>query len=67
MKLTLKAPGSKRLKLRYDELLSNVAFKLNLRRYIMAHDSDDFNKWEAGQALTRALLLHLVGRCRLTL
>jgi len=33
MKATLKAPGSKRLKLEYDNLLSNSAFKLNLRRY----------------------------------
>jgi hypothetical protein len=29
----LKAPGTKRLKLKYDELLSKVAFKFNLRRY----------------------------------
>jgi hypothetical protein len=31
----LKAPGTKRLKLEYDVLLSNFAFGLNLRRYIM--------------------------------
>jgi hypothetical protein len=31
---TLKAPVSKSLKLKHDNLLSNVAFKLNLRRYI---------------------------------
>ena len=30
---TLKAPGTKRLKLDCDEPLSNCAFKLNLRRY----------------------------------
>ena len=30
---TLKAPGTKRLKLKYHELLSNFAFKFNLRRY----------------------------------
>ena len=35
MKLTLKTPGSKRLKLKYDELLPNVAFKFHLRRYIV--------------------------------
>ena len=29
----LKPPGSKRLKLRYEELLSNFAFKFNLRCY----------------------------------
>ena len=29
----MKAPGNERLKLKYEELLSNVAFKFNLRRY----------------------------------
>ena len=33
---TLKAPGIKRLKLKYYELLSNFAFKFNLRRYTSA-------------------------------
>ena len=33
---TLKAPGSKRLKLNCDEPLSNFAFKFNLRRYSMS-------------------------------
>jgi hypothetical protein len=33
---TLKAPGSKRLKLQYDELLSSLPFKFNLRRYVTA-------------------------------
>ena len=32
-KSTLKAPGTKRLKLKYDKLLSNFAFNFNLRRY----------------------------------
>jgi hypothetical protein len=36
MKLTLKAPGSKRLKLEHDKLLSNFAFNFNLRRFILA-------------------------------
>ena len=36
IKPTLKAPGTKRLKLNFDEPLSNVAFNFNLRRYIMA-------------------------------
>ena len=31
---TSKAPGTKRLKLEYDELLSNSAFTFNLRHYI---------------------------------
>jgi len=33
MKPPLKAPGTKRLKLRCDKLLSDFAFKFNLRRY----------------------------------
>ena len=33
MKSVLKLPGAKRLKLEYDEPLSNLAFKSNLRRY----------------------------------
>jgi hypothetical protein len=33
MKLILKVPGTKRLRLKYDNLLSNLAFNINLRRY----------------------------------
>jgi hypothetical protein len=33
MQQTLKAPGSKRLKLEHEKLISNFAFDLNLRRY----------------------------------
>ena len=33
MKSKLKAPGTKRLKLRYDHLVSIFAFNSNLRRY----------------------------------
>ena len=33
IKLTLKAPRSKLLKLKQDKLLSNFAFNFNLRRY----------------------------------
>jgi len=33
IKPTLKPPGTKRLKLEYDVLFSNFAFKFNLRRY----------------------------------
>jgi hypothetical protein len=33
IKPTLKAPGTKRLKLEYDVLLSNFAFRFNMRRY----------------------------------
>ena len=34
IKPTFTAPGAKRFKLKYDELLSSVAFNFNLRRYI---------------------------------
>ena len=34
IKLTLRAPGTKRLKVKYEALLSNFAFKFNLRHYI---------------------------------
>jgi hypothetical protein len=34
MKPTFKAPGSKRSKLKYDQLLSHVAFNCTLRRHI---------------------------------
>ena len=37
-KSTLKLCGAKRLKLKYDEPLSNFAFKSHLRRYIMADE-----------------------------
>jgi len=36
MRLTLKAPGTKRLKQNVDDLLSSFAFKFNLRRYATA-------------------------------
>jgi len=36
MKPTRKAPGTKRLKLKYGKLLSSFAFKFNLRRYNVA-------------------------------
>ena len=36
MKPTLKAPGTKRLKVDYDETLLNLAFKFKLCRYTQA-------------------------------
>jgi hypothetical protein len=35
IKPTLKAPGTERLKLKHEELLSNFGFKFNLRRYTL--------------------------------
>ena len=37
---TFKAPGTKRLKQKNDELLSSFAFKINLRRYTMGPETD---------------------------
>ena len=34
IKPTLTAPGTKRLKMEFDDLLSSLGFKFNLRRYI---------------------------------
>ena len=56
MKPTLKAPGTERLKLKYDEPLSNVAFKFNLHRY-----TEDV----AGQKTSAAA--SMVSRCSFTL
>jgi len=39
IKSTLKAPVIKRLKLKYDKLLSSFGFKFNLRRYTMAQSA----------------------------
>jgi TPR repeat protein len=36
IKPTLKAPGTKRLKPKYDQPLSSIAFNFNLRRYTWA-------------------------------
>jgi hypothetical protein len=61
MKHTLKAPGTKRLKLKYDEPLLKFAFKLNLCRYSMANMMYSLAQFDH--------LPHrdtMVGRCRLT-
>jgi hypothetical protein len=42
MKPALKPPRSKRLKLAYDKLLSNVAFKISLRLYNMDYGQKGF-------------------------
>jgi hypothetical protein len=39
MQRTLIAPGAKRLKLKYDEPLSNFAFNFNLCRYSMGDEA----------------------------
>jgi hypothetical protein len=60
MNPTLKAPGTKRLKLKYDKLLSilpKIAFNLNLRRYTT---DDTLRNLDASCP-------NMAGRCRLTL
>jgi hypothetical protein len=80
IKPTLKAPATKRLKLKHDKLLSNVAFKFKLRRYTMdelnanrptdaASDDDvsddDDDDDDAGEAGKAVFHKVKVGRCRL--
>jgi len=48
---TLKAPGINRLKLKYDEPLSNVALKFNLHRYSVAREK------QAANAASRVFVL----------
>jgi len=59
MKFKLKAPGTERLKLKYGNLLSRFAFKINLRRYISEHID----------IIRGAVMIAypMVGWCRLTL
>ena len=68
IKPTLKAPGTKRLKLKFDKPLSSFAFTFNLRRYNMvgnaytlAYAPNSVESWKGQKLLTK------VGRCRLTL
>ena len=63
IKPTLKAPGIHRLKLNYVKLLSNFAFKFNLRRYNLVSDGLPDNCMAIHKAVTAAK----VGQCRLTL
>jgi hypothetical protein len=46
IKHTLKAPGTKRLKLQYGELLSSLPLKFNLRRYIMVQTARTAHRGE---------------------
>ena len=68
----LKPTGSKRLKLKYDILLSTSAFKLSLRRYILGvKNSINRSAGGAGDGFEMMAGGHggasQVGRCRLTL
>jgi len=61
---TLKAPGTKRLKLEYDEALSNFAFNFNLRRYTVVKLVDERAAFDL--AFFDINMPIMVGRCRLT-
>ena len=61
MKLNLKPPGIKRLKLECDEALSNFAYNFNLCRYTMAVECGAGGKLYATLTSTA-----MVGQCRLT-
>jgi hypothetical protein len=65
MKPKSKPPGTKRLKLKYDEVLSNVAFNFNLRRYIK--DSHPMITGRGLHSLTSELNLRTFGFTPLTL
>ena len=77
-KPTLKAPGTERLKLKYEELLSNFGIKFDLRRYIKdvmmssgvvgVAKKVTRGKWYhiVLAVSSGSGALYLVGRCRLT-
>ena len=54
----LKLPGTKRLKLEHDGLLSNVGIKFNLRRYTVVDARDRFLK-PGGLVLPNVATVHL--------
>ena len=69
---TLKPPGTGRLTLKYDELLSSFAFNSNLRRCIEGEEDDGDEGEDGGCAAVVSQILELlrllsVRRCRLTL
>ena len=49
----LKAPGTKRLKLKYDNLLSSFAFKFSLRRYTQARAEAEVAAAASAEAASR--------------
>jgi hypothetical protein len=56
MKIVLKAPGTQRLKPKHDDLLSNVGFKFNLRRYDVVWTRDPRPFLQCGYDAKRAAL-----------
>ena len=70
IKPTLKAPGIKLLKLEHEKLLSNLAFKFNLRRYgkvvKSAREVGARKKLKSTRNSPGDAEAASVGRCRLT-
>jgi hypothetical protein len=64
MKPKLNPPGTKRLKLNCDTLLSSYAFKVDLRRYI--EESGDATRVDLKACKAKATAEVQVGRCWLT-
>jgi hypothetical protein len=61
IKRTLKPPGINRLKLNYDQLLSNFAFIFKLRRYSTERD-DDARLFMAARDLTLPPHMQVTGQ-----
>jgi hypothetical protein len=59
MKPTLRAPGTKRSKLKYDILLSSFAFNLNLRRYSKANGQAWKAYWSCHQRFFKLLCVSM--------
>ena len=51
IKLSVKAPGSERLKLKYEKLVSSCGFKFNLRRYNMGAARGDMMRQLAARVV----------------
>ena len=66
IKPSLKAPGTKRLRLKHDTPLSNFAFTFNLRRYTEAAGTGGGAKTAMEMAASSGHA-RLVGRCRMIL
>jgi len=64
---TLKATGSKRLKLEDEKMLSNFTFRLNLRRYTKEEVEKHFTQFGrvADCVVVKDYGSVMVGRCRL--
>jgi len=62
IKPKLKPPGNKRLKLKYEILLSTSAFKINLRRYNSARYVQRCEHYRRD-----VQMVDMAGRCRLSL